>query len=253
MTYCLAIALEEGLVFCSDSRTNAGPDRVSTYSKMHRFSVPYDRSMVVMTAGNLATSQAVIAQLQRDLEENAEFNIFNARYVSDVADYIGEISIKEQQKYAKKGGPNAGFNASASFILGGQIKGHAPELYMIYPEGNHITASDLYPYLQIGETKYGKPILDRIIRRDTPVETAMRCALVSVDSTMRSNATVGPPLECLFYRRDSLLPQEQYCKLEDRHPYLADLRQSWDDNIRMAFDNLPPLSAVFEDAESSSR
>jgi putative proteasome-type protease len=250
MTYCLAIALEEGLVFCSDSRTNAGPDRVSTYSKMHQFSVPYDRSMVILTAGNLATSQAVISQIQRDLEDNTEVNIFNARYVSDVADYIGEISLAEQQKYAKKGGPNAGFNASATFIIGGQIKGQPPELYMIYPEGNHITASDLYPYLQIGETKYGKPILDRIIRNDTPVETAMRCALVSIDSTMRSNATVGPPLECLFYRKDSLMPHEKYCKLEEGHSYLAELRQSWDDNIRLAFDNLPSISSVFEDAES---
>ena len=248
MTYCLAIALEEGLVFCSDSRTNAGPDRVSTYSKMYRFSVPYDRSMVVLTAGNLATSQAVIAQMQRDLTEEQEENIYSARYVSDVADYIGEISLNMQRKYSKKGGPNAGFNASATFILGGQIKGQAPELYMIYPEGNHITASDLYPYLQIGETKYGKPILDRIIRPDTPMETAMRCALVSIDSTMRSNATVGPPLECLFYRRDSLMPHEHYCLLEEDHWYLADLRKSWDDNIRLAFDNLPPISAVFEDA-----
>jgi len=253
MTYCLAIALEEGLVFCSDSRTNAGPDRVSTYSKMHRFSVPYDRSMVILTAGNLATSQAVIAQVQRDLAEEQDENIYNARYVSEVADYIGEISLTEQRKYSKKGGPNAGFNASATFILGGQIKGQAPELYMIYPEGNHITASDLYPYLQIGETKYGKPILDRIIRPDTPVETAMRCALVSIDSTMRSNATVGPPLECLFYRRDSLMPHEQYCLLEEDHPYLADLRKAWDDNIRLAFDNLPPISSVFADAESPPR
>ena len=246
MTYCLAIALEEGLVFCSDSRTNAGPDRVSTYSKMHRFSIPYDRSLVLLTAGNLATSQAVVSQIQRDLEESAEFNIMKAKYVSDIADYIGEISLSEQAKYAKKGGPNAGFNATATFILGGQIKGHAPELYMIYPEGNHITASDLYPYLQIGETKYGKPILDRIIRSDTPFETAMRCALVSVDSTMRSNATVGPPLECLFYRKDSLQPQERYFKLEENHPYLTELRESWDDSIRIAFDKLPTLSRVFE-------
>ncbi|MFT7286621.1 MAG: putative proteasome-type protease [Halieaceae bacterium] len=253
MTYCLAIALEEGLVFCSDSRTNAGPDRVSTYSKMHRFSVPYERSMVILSAGNLATSQAVIAQIQRDLEEDAEFNIYNGRYISDIADYVGEISIQEQQKYSKKGGPNAGFNAAATFIIGGQIKDHAPELYMIYPEGNHITASGLYPYLQIGEVKYGKPILDRIVRSETPVETAMRCALVSIDSTMRSNATVGPPLECLFYRRDSLMPHELYCLLEEHHPYLAELRQSWDDNIRLAFDNLPAISAVFADAESPAR
>ncbi len=247
MTYCLAIALNEGLVFCSDSRTNAGPDRVSSYSKMHRFSVPYDRSLVILTAGNLATSQAVIAQIQRDLEQDAEFNIMKAEYVAEVADYLGELSVAEQAKYTKKGGPNAGFNASATFILGGHIKKHAPELYMIYPEGNHITASDQYPYLQIGETKYGKPILDRIIRSDTPHETAMRCALVSLDSTMRSNATVGPPLECLFYRTDSLKPQERFVRLEEHHPYLAELRESWDDSIRIAFEKLPPLQSVFDE------
>ncbi|MEP0203733.1 MAG: proteasome-type protease [Halioglobus sp.] len=252
MTYCLAIALNEGLVFCSDSRTNAGPDRVSSYSKMHRFSVPYDRSLVILTAGNLATSQAVIAQIQRDLEEDAEFNIMKAEYVADVADYLGALSVAEQAKYAKKGGPNAGFNASATFILGGQIKNHPPELYMIYPEGNHITASDQYPYLQIGETKYGKPILDRIIRSDTPFETAMRCALVSVDSTMRSNATVGPPLECLFYRADSLRPQERFLRLEEHHPYLAELRESWDDSIRSAFNQLPPLQPVFDEHTNES-
>lgn len=249
MTYCLAIALDQGLVFCSDSRTNAGPDRVSTYSKMHRFCVPWDRSLVILTAGNLATTQAVIAQVQRHIEESAEFNIFNARYVSDIAVYLGELSLREQAKYSRKGGPSAGFDASATFILGGQIKGQGQELYMIYPEGNHITASDLYPYLQIGETKYGKPILDRIVRPDTPVETAMRCALVSIDSTMRSNATVGPPLECLFYQKDSLQPQTRYIKLEENHPYLAQLRQSWDDNLRAAFDRLPSLSALFEDAQ----
>lgn len=253
MTYCLAIALEDGLVFGSDSRTNAGADRVSTYSKMHRFSAPHERSLVILTAGNLATGQAVIARLRRDLQEQADFNLFNAHYVSDIADYIGDISIQEQRKYSEKGGPGAGFSAGASFILGGQIKDHAPELYMVYPEGNHITASQRHPYLQIGETKYGKPVLDRIIRPDTPVETAMRCALVSIDSTMRSNATVGPPLECLFYRRDSLLPQERYTLLEEGHPYLTALRRSWEDNIRLAFDKLPALSSVFEDTAPPAR
>jgi putative proteasome-type protease len=249
MTYCVAIRLNEGLVFSSDSRTNAGPDRVSTYSKMHRFAVPYDRSLVVLTAGNLATSQAVVAQIQRDLEEDADFNIMKAKYVADVADYLGELSVREQAKFANAGGEGAGFNAKATFILGGQIKGHAPELYMIYPEGNHITASNQYPYLQIGETKYGKPILDRIVRPDTDYETAMRCALVSIDSTMRSNATVGPPIECLFYRIDSLQPQEKYCRLEENSEYLAKLREAWDNSIREAFANLPSLNQVFADAE----
>lgn len=249
MTYCLAIALDQGLVFCSDSRTNAGADRVSTYSKMHRFCVPWDRSLIILTAGNLATTQAVIARVQRDIEESADFSIFKARYVRDIANYLGELSLAEQAKYSPEGGAKAGFDASASFILGGQIKGQAQELYMIYPEGNHITASDLYPYLQIGETKYGKPILDRIVRPDTPLETAMRCALVSVDSTMRSNATVGPPLECLFYAKDSLQPHTRYIKLEENHPYLAQLRKSWDDNLRAAFDRLPPIMPLFEDGQ----
>ena len=248
MTYCLAIALDEGLVFCSDSRTNAGPDRVSTYSKMHRFSVPYDRSVVLLTAGNLATSQAVVTQIQRDLEEdNGGFNIMKAKYIADIADYIGEISLKEQTKYSDGGGPGAGFNAKATFIVGGQVKGHQPELYMVYPEGNHITPSEQFPYLQIGETKYGKPILDRIVRSETDFETAMRCAMVSVDSTMRSNATVGPPIECLFYAKDSLMPQHRYYKLEENHPYLSRLRQSWDENIRLAFDNLPAVTEITDE------
>ena len=249
MTYCLAIALEDGLVFCSDSRTNAGPDRVSTYSKMHRFSVPFDRALVLLTAGNLATSQAVVKQIQRDLEEEGEhFNILKAKYVEEIADYVGEISLREQAKY-DDGGPGAGFNASASFIVGGQIKGQQPELYLVYPEGNHIMASEAHPYLQIGETKYGKPILDRIVRRDTPVETAIHCALVSIDSTMRSNATVGPPIECLYYEKDSLKPQSRYYKLKENHPYLLELRKSWETNIRAVFDDLPPIRNIPESDE----
>ena len=233
MTYCLAIQLDEGLVFCSDSRTNAGADRVSTYSKMHRFSVDGERSLYLMTSGNLATSQAVVAHIQRDLQEDAEFNIRKAKYVAEVADYVGEVSSQAQAKYKKVGGPDAeAFDASAT---------------LIYPEGNHITASEQHPYLQIGETKYGKPILDRIISHDTSADTAMRCAILSLDSTMRSNATVGPPLECLFYRNDSIKAYERYCKLEENHPYLIEIRQDWDRSIREAVERLPSLSAAFED------
>lgn len=248
MTYCLAIQLDEGLVFCSDSRTNAGADKVSTYSKMHRFSVANDRSLYLLTSGNLATSQAVVAHIQRDLEEDAEFNISKAKYVTEVADYVGELSSQAQAKHKKVGGPDAeSFDASATFILGGQIAGGPSELYLIYPEGNHITASEQHPYLQIGETKYGKPILDRIISHDTSADTAMRCAILSLDSTMRSNATVGPPLECLFYRNDSIQPYERYCKLAENHPYLIEIRQDWDRSIRQAVERLPSLSAAFED------
>ncbi len=244
MTYCIGIKLNEGLVFCSDSRTNAGPDRVSTYGKLHRLSIPGERQLMLMTAGNLGTSQAVVAQIERDLREDAAFNVSKAQYVSDIADYVGELGLKEQNKYAS-GGPNAGFDAAATFVLGGQIKGQPTELYLVYPEGNHITVSDQYPFLQIGETKYGKPILDRIIRPDTDHETAMRCALVSMDSTMRSNATVGPPIELLFYKAHSLEEPAQYCKFEENDEYLVSLRRAWDDNIRRAFNDLPSLQQVF--------
>ena len=254
MTYCMGIKLKEGLVFCSDSRTNAGADRVSTYSKLHRLSIAGERQVMLMTAGNLATSQAVVANIERDLREDAEFNVAKAQYVSDVADYIGELGIKEQARFASGGSSaTAGFSAEATFILGGQIKGQPPELYMVYPEGNHITSSEQYPFLQIGEAKYGKPILDRIIRPETEHEIAMRCALVSMDSTMRSNATVGPPIELLFYRADSLSEPAKYYKFEENDDYLVELRRSWDENIHLAFDALPSLAPIFAGPAAPNR
>ena len=144
MTYCLAIKLEEGLVFCSDSRTNAGPDQVSTFSKLHRFDIPDERQLVLLSAGNLATSQAVIDEIKRDLREETEVNLASSRYLSDIADYIGRLSVEVQHKYAPAG-EEAGFNAEATFILGGQIEGEEQELYLIYPEGNHIRVSSQHP------------------------------------------------------------------------------------------------------------
>ena len=245
MTYCLAIALEEGLIFCSDSRTNAGPDQVTSYSKMHRFSFQGERKLFLLTAGNLATTQAVITQLHRDIGENLQPLIRTANYVGDIADYIGSLMVLEKNKYTDPSGPDAGIDAGATFILGGQIKGHPPELYLIYPEGNHITASQTHPYLQIGEVKYGKPILDRIIQPDTPMETALRCAIVSLDSTMRSNSTVGPPLECLAYNKDTLSSEENYAKLSENDDYLVAIRESWEKNIREAVEDLPNFETYF--------
>jgi len=245
VTYCLAIALEEGLIFCSDSRTNAGPDQVTSYSKMHRFSFQGERKLFLLTAGNLATTQAVITQLHRDIEENLQPLIRTANYVGDIADYIGSLMVLEKNKYTDPSGPDAGIDAGATFILGGQIKGHPPELYLIYPEGNHITASQTHPYLQIGEVKYGKPILDRIIQPDTPMETALRCAIVSLDSTMRSNSTVGPPLECLAYNKDTLSSEENYAKLRENDDYLVAIRESWEKNIREAVEDLPNFETYF--------
>ena len=246
MTYCLAIKIDAGLVFCSDSRTNAGPDQVSTFSKLHRFSVPGDRQLVLMSSGNLATSQTVIDEIHRDLREGALMTVNNAQYLTDVADYVGRLSVEAQRKYAPAG-EEAGFNAEASFILGGQIRGEAPEIYLIYPEGNHIHASSQHPFFQVGETKYGKPILDRIIEAKTTPEVAMRCALVSMDSTVRSNATVGPPIELLFIASDDLSGSCLYRSFKQSDPYLLKLREGWNQSVVDAFNNLPELIGVFED------
>lgn len=244
MTYCLALKIDQGLVFCSDSRTNAGADRVNTYSKMHRFSVKGQRQLVMLSAGNLGTTQAVVSAMTRDLREDSKFNIGNAQYVSEIADYVGELNVAMQKKYGSPSGSNAGFNAEATFIVGGQIKGNVSELYMVYAEGNHITVSELYPFLQIGETKYGKPILDRIVRHDTSAELAMRCALVSMDSTMRSNATVGPPIELLYLQENALDKEAFYISFGENNDYLVNLRKSWDRNIVEAFNRLPPLNEM---------
>ena len=241
MTYCLAIKIDEGLVFCSDSRTNAGADQVSTYSKMHRFSVEGDRQLVILSAGNLATSQAVVSQIERDMQADTDFHFGKAEHLEDVADYIGQLSLEQQKKFLDDDSPKAGYKPGASFIVGGQVKGSPVELFMVYPQGNHIRTSEQHPFLQIGETKYGKPILDRIIRNDTSHEVAMRCALVSTDSTMRRNATVGPPIEVMFYKADSLDETAIYHRYEESDPYWLTLRKSWDDEIRKAFNMLPPL------------
>ncbi|MBT8148865.1 MAG: peptidase [Pseudomonadales bacterium] len=247
MTYCLAIKLDTGLVFCSDSRTNAGADQVSTYSKMHRFSMFDDREIIILSAGNLATSQAVLSTLRRDIEEGAAFNLGSARYLSEIADYIGRLSVETQAKYGA-GGPGSGFNASATFIVGGQIQEQKLRLYLVYPEGNHINASKQHPFLQIGETKYGKPLLERIIKPATEPETAMRCALVSMDSTMRSNATVGPPIELLYYPGNHARQAAQYHLFDDADPYFVKLSQQWEEKICQAFNELPRLEEVFQNS-----
>ncbi|MDJ0652567.1 MAG: 20S proteasome subunit A/B [Xanthomonadales bacterium] len=245
MTYCLAIKLEEGLVFCSDSRTNAGPDQVDVYSKQHIFLDSEDRQMVLLSAGNLATTQAVVSRMGRDLAEHSSPNIHDMHYLSDVADYVGQISQEVQKKYAPDG-PKSGFNPKASFILGGQIKGSEPELFLIYPEGNHIQPSRRNPFFQIGETKYGKPILDRILEHETPHEIAMRCALVSMDSTIRSSATVGPPIEIMYLKRDQFGGPAKSYSLTRNDPYLVKLRETWNQNLLQAFSELPSMAEMFE-------
>jgi len=238
MTYCVGISLKSGLVFASDSRTNAGSDQVSQYGKMHTLGIDGERQFVLLSAGNLATTQAVLAHIRHELRDNPDCRLCKARYMDEVADYIGTISRAQQNRHADASGVTAGFSPTVSFILGGQIGDEPPGIHLIYPEGNHITTSLATPYLQIGEIKYGKPILDRIISPDSSLEDAARCALVSMDSTMQSNVTVGPPIEMLIYEKDSLC-LNRYMRLDEQHPYLSELRNSWAANIRSAFDVLP--------------
>jgi len=238
MTYCVAIKLNSGLVFASDSRTSAGVDYINTYGKMFTFGVPGERLFVVLTAGNLATTQAVINQLQRDCEDpGAAVSLNTVEYLYDAAHYIGELNRHEQHRHA---GPpqQAAFLPEASFILGGQLKGQAPDIFQIYPQGNYISASPANPYLQIGENKYGKPILDRIIAPETSLEDAARCALVSLDSTMRSNVSVGPPFELAIYRTDAL-QLEHRLNLKLASPLYKSMQKRWNEGLKRAFHRLP--------------
>jgi len=236
MTYCLAMRVESGLVLCSDSRTSAGVDNISVYSKMHRFDTAPDRLLVLLSAGNLATTQAVNSQLERDLtnsEISRDLNGFS--HLDEVAAYVGEISAKIQGTYSEQSEQN-GFGAS--FILGGQIGDQPGDIFLIYPEGNYIAASRDKPFLQIGETKYGKPILDRIVEPTTSLERAGRCALVSMDASMRSNLSVGPPIELLLYTADTL-NQVRYHRFDENDDYLQRLSSAWAEGMKELFIKLP--------------
>ena len=238
MTYCLAITVDKGLIFCSDSRTNAGVDQVSTFSKMYRFLGDGERMVTILSAGNLATTQAVLRQVRRDLESGAPRSLKTLESLADAAEYVGEISLEQQRKH--RAAAESSFKPDASFILGGEMPGREPQIFQVYTEGNHIRATPETPYLQIGEIKYGKPILDRIISAPTPLEDAARCALVSMDSTMRSNITVGPPIELLIYETGSLR-EGRYIVLKEDDAYLRELRLCWQDSLRNAFEELPRL------------
>jgi len=249
MTYCIAIKTNNRLVFASDSRTNAGPDHVSTYSKMYKWGIPGQRQFILVSAGNLATTQAVVEQIDRDIKESAIENLLNIKYMSVAADYIGRVSLQEQHKNSSIG-MSAGFNAESTFILGGQIGTEPANIYMVYPQGNHITCPENTPFLQIGEIKYGKPLLDRVITDKTTERDAVRAAMVSMNSTMRSNVTVGPPIEIQSYHINSLQPGK-YKNFDSTDPYLQLLNQSWDQKLLEAFLTLPELPDFPDDALST--
>ncbi len=234
MTYCVGILLDEGVVLASDSRTNAGIDRVSTFRKMFTFEKPGERFFALLTAGNLSLTQGVISQLSEWLNtESPERDLFAVTSMFGAARAVG-AALREVHKTDGGYLQQREVDFTGSFILAGQLKGGQLRLFLIYDAGNFIEAMGDTTYFQIGEVKYGKPILDRIIQRDTSLNDAAKCALISFDSTMRSNVSVGPPIDLLIYRRNSL-KKDFVTRLEDDHPYLQAIREGWGGAIHKAF------------------
>ena len=240
MTYCLAASVTDGLVFVSDSRTNAGIDQLGTFSKMHPFTDLPGRFFTLLSAGNLATTQAVVAKLHRDIRQKEERSLATVKRIREAADYVGDVSREIQAKYAKRD-RSPGFSPDADFIFGGKVGDAEHALFHIYAQGNYFSPTELAPFVQIGEQKYGKPILDRIVDIHTPLETVALCGLVSMDSTMRSNAGVGPPIELMIYTAGSPGSHTHIVYGED-DPYLRKIREAWAENLRLAFEQLPPIS-----------
>jgi putative proteasome-type protease len=251
MTYCVGIMIESGLVLASDTRTNAGVDHISTVRKMTVFERPGDRVIVLLSAGNLAITQAVIAVLdERHREENQTCNVFAAPNMFRAATAVGE-ALREVYRSDGEELRRHFIDFSASFIMGGQIRGEAPRLFLIYSAGNFIEATPETPYLQNGETKYGKPVLDRLVDPKMSLDDAAKSALVSYTSTMRSNVSVGLPIDLVIYRKDSL-KLETKVSIERDNAYYTAVREQWSKGLKRAFRRLPDPQFLRRDGSSSS-
>lgn len=241
MTYCVGLKLNKGLVFMSDTRTNAGVDNISTFRKMYSWSLPDERVMVLLAAGNLATTQAVVSLLDERTKAPDERTVSMLEVPSmyQAARLVGD-TVKEVIRQSAPVGQSADA-FGASFILGGQIRDMEPRLFMVYPEGNFIEASDDTPFFQIGETKYGKPILVRAYEPDMSFEETVKLLLVSFDSTLKSNLSVGLPLDVLFYERDSFRIGYQR-RIEGDDPYFRTISEGWSSALKSAFKSLPDFT-----------
>jgi putative proteasome-type protease len=240
MTYCIGIRLNAGLVFLSDSRTNAGMDQISTFRKMIIYEKPNDRFMVMLSAGNLSVAQSIRELLQVETlhPEPAQepLTIWNATSMFDVARVLG-ATVRRVSRDDADAIRSAGFEFNPALILGGQIKGEAMRMFLVYSAGNFIEATRETCYFQIGESKYGKPVLEQLIVPSTPLDTAAKCALVSMDSTMRANMSVGLPLDLLVYR-DGDLRSEQIVCIDEYNPYFQMIRNTWGKRMQEVFDAL---------------
>ena len=240
MTYCVAIKLDAGLVFLSDSRTNAGLDQISTFRKMIVYEKPGDRFMVLLSAGNLSISQSVREILQveqiKDSEDGEPITIWNAKSMFDACRVLGAAvrRVYERDAQALK---QSGVDFNVSLIFGGQIAGEGMRLFQMYSAGNFIEATAETPYFQIGESKYGKPVLDRVLVPSLPLDEAAKCALVSMDSTLKSNLSVGLPLDMVVYEAGQLQSHKLVC-IEHDNPYFQMLHGSWGHKLREVFDSI---------------
>src|SRR5579883_2714690 len=234
MTYCVGMLLDTGLVFLSDSRTSAGVDHISTFRKTTVLQNPGDRVLVLQTAGNLAITQAVTSMLREQLDsDTAPASLFTVPNLFEAAQHVGE-AVREIHRRDNTALKDFGVEFNASFILGGQIRGEPPRLFSIYSAGNFIEATPETTYFQIGESKYGKPIIDRVLRRSSSLNEAAKCALISMDSTIRSNLAVGLPLDLVIIKRDRF-EVARHINIDSENEYFHGLRDRWSDALREAF------------------
>ena len=238
MTYCVAMSLDAGMIFASDSRTNAGVDQISRFSKMRTFVRGGERVIVMLSSGNLSITQNAINILeQRGRSADGELNLWNASSMFDVARLLGDV-LREVKT---RDGPyllQNNIDSNANFIVGGQIAGEAARLFEVYSEGNFIEATPDTCYFQIGESKYGKPVLDRVLERDTSLVDATKCTIVSFDSTMRSNISVGLPIDLVVYEVNALTIRLQR-RIEETDPYFQMVHAQWGAGLRRVFAELP--------------
>lgn len=237
MTYCVAVRNDAGLVFLSDSRTNAGVDQISTFRKMHVYEVPGERVMVLLTAGNLSLSQGVASSLRVQMELGTEKSLANAPNMFSAAKLVGDAVRKVYERDAESL-KHFGTDFNISLIFGGQVKGEEPRLFNVYAAGNFIEATRETPYFQIGESKYGKPILDRVVDLHLSLDEVAKCCLISMDSTMKSNLSVGLPLDLMCYEKDSLRITRRTL-IDQKDPYFASVRERWGEQLRKVFNELP--------------
>ncbi|WP_312390512.1 peptidase [Pseudomonas sp.] len=241
MTYCVAMHVADGLVFICDSRTNAGIDQISTFRKLFVFSVPGERLIVLQTAGNLATSQSVVSLLEQR-SRGSGTHLLNVTSLYDatvlVADTLREVISRDRSKLT------AQIDLSCTIMVGGQIAGAEMGIYNVYAQGNFFQATQDTPFLQLGESKYGRPILDRNLTYHTPLDEALRCGLISFDSTIRSNLSVGMPLDLLVYAKDSFAAKAPV-RIHQDDPYYSHIRRQWSDGLKNLLADLQPPPREF--------